>query len=250
MKIKQIYNFLFHPLSHHSNEAKILSVCSIVALTIFTGGLYFIVFAAVNWKDRKVVRIKKTNPKNENIEKIAKGQNIISRSDIDHNKLQMIKFTLKGIAGEGMKIGYGNLAKFEQWAKDGNWDQFHKNHYDWWMFPILSFDGSTSTAKKYSVTPKEIDLLKKDHDFMKDYRQGVEFLLLSWAWDLASNSFIKNPGENQKWTGYNVRLEKIANSLMLFGEDEILEKVKEFASKNRAEIKFYPLTLQFRKNYG
>jgi hypothetical protein len=114
------------------------------------------------------------------------------------------------------------LLAFEKWAEADNWSAFHEAHFDWWMFPI---DQPSRLGLLYTVNQSDIDNLKKDEEFMTDYLRGVEFLLLSWGWELNKMCLISEPKEHQTWHNWPIRLSKCAQSLELFGCTEAYESV-------------------------
>lgn len=118
------------------------------------------------------------------------------------------------------------LQQFEKWAKEHDWKAFLHHHYDWWMFPIART--SLGQGAKYTLFEKDIEELKNDSEFMKNFKRGVELLVLSWGWDLYNRRTVDNPDPDQKWNHYEVRLGKMADSLKLFGERELFESVRQF----------------------
>lgn len=118
------------------------------------------------------------------------------------------------------------LEKFENWAEEGEWINFHTSHYDWWMFPIKA---SSKYGYAYSVYQDEIDQLKSDKDFIKKYLRGVELLLLSWGWELYHEKFVDRFDVDQNWFNWPIRLHKCANSLEQFGFNNELSSVKKYA---------------------
>ena len=92
------------------------------------------------------------------------------------------------------------------------------------MFPI---DKPSSYGFKFTVYQSEIESLKQDADFIKDYLLGVKLLAESWGWDLEHARFIPYPQPGQSWHRWPIRLHKCAYSLSLFGfEDELKSMVK------------------------
>lgn len=59
------------------------------------------------------------------------------------------------------------LDKFERWAAKGDWGRFHGSHYDWWMFPIDRDSGGQGA--KWTVYAGDVEELKRDPDFVRDY---------------------------------------------------------------------------------
>lgn len=120
------------------------------------------------------------------------------------------------------------LQQFEEWAKVGDWRKIHAAHYDWWMFPVER--PSLSYGDLYAVESKEVEALKSDALFLRNYKRGIACVVEAWGWDLEKERPIINPNilKGQQWTGYGVRLGKMSDSLRLFGEVELHGKLKAF----------------------
>lgn len=107
------------------------------------------------------------------------------------------------------------LGQFEAWAREGRYGEFSVQHYDWWMFPIDRT--SVGQGGKYTVCREQVEELKGREEFMRNYRRGVELLMQSW--------------EVGKFDGPLVRLGKVLQSLELFGETGLFERVQRFARR-------------------
>ena len=118
------------------------------------------------------------------------------------------------------------LEAFRKWAKAGAWDQFHRNHYDWWMFPLAE---RSSRDTKYTVSPADAARIAASPAFVADLREGVRLLLLSWGWDLEASAPVPSPGPAQRWTGYSVRLYKAGASMQVLYQDDVFEGISRFA---------------------
>ena len=77
------------------------------------------------------------------------------------------------------------LHEFKSWAERRQWNQFHRNHYDWWRFPI---DEPSSYGFAWVVYDAEIVALKKDPGYIAKYLRGVELLACLWGWDPLKNN--------------------------------------------------------------
>lgn len=119
------------------------------------------------------------------------------------------------------------LALFEEWAKNKNWEQFHSSHYDWWMFP---YGMPSQFGLAYVVYESEIVALKSDTTFIQNYLRGVELLLLSWGWHLKTEEFVANKDSHQEWNNWPIRLYKCAKSLQEFGCDKEFNSVRKYAN--------------------
>ena len=114
---------------------------------------------------------------------------------------------------------------FQAWAKTGQWEQFHINHYDWWTFPI---DRPSSHGYKYTVGEPEVAQLKANPDFMAKHRLGAQLMLLSWGWDWQTHQPVPDPDPDQAWAHWPIRLEKCTLSMELFGHLKLLESCQLF----------------------
>merc|ERR1712228_459976 len=120
----------------------------------------------------------------------------------------------------------GNLTKFIKWDKSKQYDRFHHSHYDWWMFP--NDRDSWGQGRKYAVFAKDIDDLLKRDGYAESYKLGARLVLRSWGWDMDKMEFIQNGTEDQKWTGYNVRLLKMLYSTIILKQWDVYQSVYKF----------------------
>ena len=118
------------------------------------------------------------------------------------------------------------LSIFERRAAQGDWQAIHRDHYDWWMFPI---DESSQHGDAYTVYAGDIAELKQDPAYVRSYLRGVELLALAWGWDLARRHAIAKPQRGQAWSHWPIRLYKAARSLQLFGYTNEFDSLKAFA---------------------
>lgn len=227
MKLEQVYNFFIHPFSdNHSTSTKIFSSLTILACGILLSPVFFTLVKlfhlegrpiAVKNEENKMTRLRETHLDKE-------------KPNPDRTKIELIK-----------EKHTEQFKKFEEWVNRGDWKMFSPeySHYDWWMFPITrpSQHGTT-----YSLSKEEIETLKKDSGFMQQYRKGVEWVVLSWGWDLHAKCRVKNATPKQAWTGYGVRLGKMADSLYLFCEKDLYTKLQEFFKEVcLTQIERYPI---------
>lgn len=212
MKAEKVYNFFFHPFSaDHTTEIKAFSSLTIFALGILTAGTFFVVFGIVNWRDRKITKNAK-NPKAQQVAKMI----------LDPSSKEKIE-RVKNKNAEQVQL-------FQKWASQGDWVRFRPehSHYDWWAFPISR--PSAGHGDDYAVNQHEIEALKADEEFMRNYKKGVDLVVKSWGWDLNQDAPVSPDikTNDQEWTGYGVRLGKMADSLRLFGEDELYRRLQHF----------------------
>jgi hypothetical protein len=127
--------------------------------------------------------------------------------------------------------GDGDLNKFIAWAQAGDWKQFGPSyhHYDWWMFPIDR--SSSGQGLKFTVYQQDIQALKADQEFLKDYRLGAILLIQSWGWDVKNKYNYAHPAPGQKWRNWDVRLGKLAHSLILFEQWELYDSLKAYVKQ-------------------
>lgn len=118
------------------------------------------------------------------------------------------------------------LRMFRDAEATGEWSRIHHAHYDWWMFPI---DQPSSYGYAYTVGPAEVAELRGTAGFITDYLEGVRILLLAWGWDLDRGSFLDQPGQDQVWQHWPIRLVKCGRSLRLFDEHSAYASVRDYA---------------------
>jgi hypothetical protein len=120
----------------------------------------------------------------------------------------------------------GDLNKFKRWAQAGEWKNFHTYHYDWWMFPIDR--SSSGQGMRYTVYQDDIQQLKADSAWLKDYRLGAVLLMQSWGWDVANRKMYTALSPDQKWQNWDVRLGKLGHSLILFEQWDLYAGVEAY----------------------
>jgi hypothetical protein len=127
--------------------------------------------------------------------------------------------------------GEGDLSKFIAWAQAGDWKQFGPSyhHYDWWMFPIDR--SSSGQGLKFTIYAQDIQALKSDLAFLRDYRLGAILLIQSWGWDVKNKRSYAHPSPEQKWRNWDVRLGKLAHSLILFEQWDLYDSLKAYVKQ-------------------
>lgn len=118
------------------------------------------------------------------------------------------------------------LQLFEEWTRKKDWHRFHASHYDWWMFP---YGKHSQFGFAYTVYESEIQALKQDPTFIRNYLRGIELLLLSWGWNLQKENMVPEPGVHQHWHNKPIRLYKCAKSLQEFGYMSQFNSVRKYA---------------------
>lgn len=224
MKVEDVYQFFFHPWSdEHSFETQIAATITDIALSILSGGLFLIPFLYFQWKDRDVKQMHNATAATKVASEILKSPNPppVVRSTNTHlsSKARTVK-----------EKQAWQLNQFEQWAASGQWSKIHNAHYDWWMYPIDQPSRGHGTT--YQLNSREITELKADPEFMANYIRGVVLGAQAWGWDVLNVKPIDNPTSDQKWQNWDVRLGKMADSLRLFGEEELRASMRQYVQKN------------------
>lgn len=132
----------------------------------------------------------------------------------------------------------GQIAKFTEWANADSWHRFDMSHYDWWAFPITR--NSHKYGNRFALSKSEIESLKQDPAFMEGYRQGVNLVARSWGWDINQSTSIFHKYGAQRWTGHNVRLGKMGDSLQLFGQDDLFQSLQKFSRQPHVQPTLEP----------
>jgi len=152
------------------------------------------------------------------------------------------------------KCQAAKLKEFEHWAANQKWKEIRSDHYDWWMFPVER--PSTAYKERFAVNANDVAALKNDPEFMKRYRRGVAIVIQAWGWDLENERPIPvSPHQPNKpqWDGYGVRLAKMSDSLLLFGENDLHMKLRKFfkehclPQQNQVEISNLPWLMKTLK---
>jgi hypothetical protein len=224
MKV-ETYNFFFHPLHEsHSCGAKTAAMITLIALSILSAGIYLAVFAYVSLSGKAVEPVVGA-PTVQNVAAASGVAPVYQRKRFNTSALTKHLNDSSGVSKiRKVKAKQADhLAKLEHLSQNGGWRhlQIHTEHhdsgFDWWMFPV---DRSSATfGSDYKLNASEIESLKADPEFMTSYRNGVILVAKSWGWDLELNQDVTN--KTQKWSGYNVRLGKMLQSLSLFNQSDL-----------------------------
>jgi len=118
------------------------------------------------------------------------------------------------------------VADFQRWAAEDDWESFHSSHYDWWAFPI---DAPSSYGLKYTVYEGDVVELKRESAFGESFCRGVFLVAASWGWDLDHQNHLVDPQPGQSWRRWPVRLCKAARSVKLFGYQDLFESLRKYA---------------------
>ena len=126
-----------------------------------------------------------------------------------------------------------HLHTLQEWANQGQWQhlQTHTSHpdsgFDWWMFPVNR--ASASYGDAYHIGLDDVEILKKDPEFMQNYRDGVVLVAESWGWDLISHKDVSD--EKKYWANYPVRLGKMLQSLTVFQQKDLRDSLIQCVQK-------------------
>ena len=144
-------------------------------------------------------------------------KNLLNSLDNDYKRTQKNNYP-DFIGLEKMKeCVYIQLNDFENWAKNKDWNKFHRSHYDWWTFPIP--EGS-SKGMQYTLYEDDMIELSKDSKYINALKRCAELVCEAWGWDLYEGKFIKKKTDGQGWSNWPIRLYKIALCLEFFGLSE------------------------------
>ena len=128
------------------------------------------------------------------------------------------------------------VRKFKTWADSGNWAEFHKQHFDWWTFPINR--GSSGYGFQYDISGQPLEDLKKNPEYLQSLKTAAELYLKSMAWDLKKHDWITNPDFNAGQDPVNninqARLFKIGRSLQIHRLDDEFQSTKEMVHSLRS----------------
>jgi hypothetical protein len=109
--------------------------------------------------------------------------------------------------------------KFQSWATAKDWKRFHKEHFDWWTFPIDR--GSAAYGYEFTPPQEELEKLKNNIPYLDSLRRAASLYLRSMAWDMGAGDWIDNPdfdrGQEPLVNINQARLFKIGRSMQIHG---------------------------------
>lgn len=115
---------------------------------------------------------------------------------------------------ELLRKHFSQFAKFQEWTRNKDWRAFHRNHFDWWMFPIPR--GSNTYRDEYNVAGEPLEQLKNNMRYMATLPAAMRMYLRSIGWDLDAGKWIENAeidrGQEPIRSLNSARLYKIAQS--------------------------------------
>ena len=131
---------------------------------------------------------------------------------------KMIEVQLDGLPSFKYYVG---LKYFRKKLKQNKLEDIHASHihYDWYMFPVE--DGSQA---KFNVLQNDVKELKKNSEWLSNYREAVKIVAKAWGWDTVNNVLIEN-----KYSYWHIRLAKIIRSLWLFEQKDLMKSMQKFA---------------------
>lgn len=114
---------------------------------------------------------------------------------------------------EMKRLMYHQLDLFRKFKENEDWESFHKNHYDWWTFPIPEVSGH---GYKYTVFEDDINELFKDCKYVNSLKECAKLVCEAWGWDIYERKEIEKKSNDQKWSYWPIRLYKIVLCLESF----------------------------------
>jgi len=146
------------------------------------------------------------------------------------------------IGDEGLiKAQARQVSEFEKWSKGKQWNNFHREHFDWWTFPIDK--GSSHSGFAYDISGEPLERLKQNPKYLSSISRAAELYNRSLGWDLKSSRWIDSPdksrGQNASQSNINQqRLFKIGRSLQIHGLDNDFNSHRQMVeSLRRAGIR-------------
>ena len=128
------------------------------------------------------------------------------------------------------------VRKFKTWADSRNWAEFHRQHFDWWTFPINR--GSSGYGFQYDISGQPLEDLKKNPEYLQSLKTAAELYLKSMAWDLKKHDWVANPDFNAGQDPVNninqARLFKIGRSLQIHRLDDEFQSTREMVHSLRS----------------
>jgi hypothetical protein len=127
---------------------------------------------------------------------------------------------------------FAQSEQFDEWEKNNDWNSFHRNHFDWWMFPIPR--GSNSYGDGYNIVGEPLETLKADKRYMQSLAKSVRQYFRAMAWDIDKNDWVKdadfNNGQNPIRNINSARLYKIAQSTYAHGMMDEHRSIRRMAN--------------------
>ena len=127
---------------------------------------------------------------------------------------------------------FAQSEQFDEWEKNNDWNAFHRNHFDWWMFPIPR--GSNSYGDGYNIAGEPLETLKADKRYMQSLAKSVRQYFRAMAWDIDKNDWVKdadfNNGQNPIRNINSARLYKIAQSTYAHGMMDEHRSIRRMAN--------------------
>jgi hypothetical protein len=93
------------------------------------------------------------------------------------------------------------LQQFRDLAAAGQWEQIHRQHFDWYMWPVE--DGSQS---QYNVLAEDVAELLADDDWVDRYHESLALVSAAWGWDVVGARPVEPLQPGQGWTDWDIRL--------------------------------------------
>ena len=108
--------------------------------------------------------------------------------------------------------------KFKKWAGERNWKEFHREHFDWWAFPIDEV--SNTYGERFRVPDDELQKLRGDQEFLKRLDENLTNASSAYGWDIKDGRWISDDVRDPDQVPQSlsqIRLYKMARSALVFG---------------------------------
>lgn len=131
---------------------------------------------------------------------------------------------------------FSQFAKFQEWTKNKDWNAFHRNHFDWWMFPIPR--GSNSYRDEYNVAGEPLEELKQNKRYMGTLANAMRMYTRAIGWDMDRQEWINDAeilrGQEPVRSLNRARLYKIAQSAEAHGLENELRSMSHMVDDMRS----------------
>lgn len=157
------------------------------------------------------------------------GGEIAGRMAREHNKDEFVGLP------QLLRQHFAQFAKFQEWTRNKDWRAFHRNHFDWWMFPIPR--GSNSYRDEYNIAGEPLEDLLRNNRYMTTLPAAMRMYMQSIGWNLDEQAWIEdadiNNGQEPIRSLNSARLYKIAQSAEAHGFNRELQSVSKMVDDLR-----------------
>lgn len=131
---------------------------------------------------------------------------------------------------------FSQFAKFQEWTKNRDWNAFHRNHFDWWMFPIPR--GSNSYRDEYNIAGEPLAELRQNKRYMATLASAMRMYTRAIGWDMDRQEWINDAeierGQEPVRSLNRARLYKIAQSAEAHGLNNELRSMSHMINDMRS----------------